>query len=70
MWLTLLAPEIAEATMEARQPPDMTMPVLMKPYAVEWVTGSPRDRSNPASLHADNCSRSRINSNSHLVIFA
>ena len=35
--LTLLAPEIVEAIVEGRQPADMTLPVLMKPFPVEWV---------------------------------
>lgn len=35
--LTLLAPEIVEAIVEGRQPADMTLPVLMKPFPLEWV---------------------------------
>jgi hypothetical protein len=35
--LTLLAPEIVEAIVEGRQPAEMTLPVLMKPFALEWV---------------------------------
>ena len=35
--LTLLAPEAVEAIVEGRQPAEMTLPVLMKPFAVEWV---------------------------------
>ncbi len=34
--LTLLAPEIVEAIMDGRQPEGMTLPSLMKPFAVEW----------------------------------
>jgi len=40
LWLTLLAPEIVEAIVEGRQPAEMTLPVLMKPFAVEWVRQS------------------------------
>ena len=40
--LTLLAPEIVEAIVEGRQPAEMTLPVLMKPFAVEWVRQRPR----------------------------
>ena len=35
--LTLLAPTIVEAIVEGRQPAEMTLPLLMKPFAVEWV---------------------------------
>ena len=34
--LTLLAPAIVEAIVEGRHPVEMTLPVLMKPFAVEW----------------------------------
>lgn len=34
--LALLAPEIVEAILDGRQPVEMTMPVLMKAFAVEW----------------------------------
>ncbi len=34
--LTPLAPEIVAAIVEGRQPVDMTLPVLMKPFAVVW----------------------------------
>ena len=34
--LTLLAPEIVEAIMDGRQPEDVTLPALMKGFAVEW----------------------------------
>ena len=33
--LTLLAPAIVEAIVEGKQPAEMTLPVLMKPFAVE-----------------------------------
>ena len=35
--LTLLASEIVEAIVEGRQPAEITWPVLMKPFPVEWV---------------------------------
>lgn len=34
--LTLLAPDIVEAILDGRQPESMTLPALMKPFAVEW----------------------------------
>jgi hypothetical protein len=34
--LTLLAPAVVEAIMEGRQPVEMTLPMLMKPFPVEW----------------------------------
>jgi hypothetical protein len=34
--LTLLAPDIVEAIVEGRQPEEMTLPVLMKPFPVVW----------------------------------
>jgi hypothetical protein len=34
--LTLLAPEIVEAIVEGRQPVEMMLPGLMKPFPVEW----------------------------------
>ena len=34
--LTLLAPEIVEAILNGRQAPEMTLPVLMGPFPVEW----------------------------------
>ena len=35
--LTLLAPDIVEAILGGRHPADVTLPVLMKPFAVEWT---------------------------------
>ena len=35
--LTLLAPDIVEAIVGGRQPADVTLAVLMKPFAVEWT---------------------------------
>jgi hypothetical protein len=34
--LTLLAPEIVEAILDGRQPADMTLAVLMRPFPVVW----------------------------------
>lgn len=34
--LTLLAPDIVEAILDGRQPAEMTLAVLMKPFAVGW----------------------------------
>jgi hypothetical protein len=34
--LTLLAPDIAEAILDGRQPEGMTLPGLMGPFPVEW----------------------------------
>jgi len=34
--LTPLAPDIVEATLDGRQAPEMTLPVLMGPFQVEW----------------------------------
>jgi hypothetical protein len=35
--LTLLAPEIVEAIVAGWQPVEMTLPVLMKPFPLEWA---------------------------------
>ena len=34
--LTLLAPEIVEAILDGRQPPEVTLPVLMGTFPMEW----------------------------------
>ena len=34
--LTLLAPDIIEMILDGRQPADLTMAALMKPFPVEW----------------------------------
>jgi len=34
--LTLLAPEIVEAILDGRQPAEITLALLMKPFPVEW----------------------------------
>jgi hypothetical protein len=34
--LTLLAPEIVEAILDGRQPAEVTLAVLMEPFAVGW----------------------------------
>jgi hypothetical protein len=33
---TLLAPEIVEAILDGRQPAEMTLAMLMKPFPVGW----------------------------------
>ena len=35
--MTLLAPEIVEAILDGRQPADMTLALLMQPFAVLWA---------------------------------
>jgi hypothetical protein len=34
--LTLLAPDIVEAILGGRQPAELTLAVLMRPFPVEW----------------------------------
>jgi len=34
--LTLLAPEMVEAILDGRQPAELTLTVLMRPFSVEW----------------------------------
>ncbi|MCB1379087.1 MAG: hypothetical protein KDK89_12070, partial [Alphaproteobacteria bacterium] len=34
--LTLLAPDIVKAILDGRQPPELQMNVLLKPFPVEW----------------------------------
>ena len=34
--LTLLAPDLVEAILDGRQPVEMTLAVLMRPFPVEW----------------------------------
>ena len=40
--MTLLAPEIVEATMAGRQPPGLTMARAMQPFPMEWRHQSSR----------------------------
>jgi hypothetical protein len=35
--LTLLAPDVVEAILGGRQPAEMTLAFLMRPFAVEWT---------------------------------
>jgi len=35
--LTLLAPNIVEGILDGRQPAEVTLAVLMRPFAVEWT---------------------------------
>ena len=37
MRLTLLAPDIVEAILDGRQPVEVSLAVLMRPFAVEWT---------------------------------
>jgi hypothetical protein len=34
--LTLLAPDIVDAILDGRQPPELGLPRLMKPFPAEW----------------------------------
>jgi hypothetical protein len=46
--LTLLAPDIVVVILDGRQAPEMTLPVLMKAFPVEWACPSfSRCFSNP-----------------------
>lgn len=36
--LTLLAPDIVEAIMDGRQPTNITLEVLMRPFPANWIT--------------------------------
>ncbi|MGA7450857.1 MAG: hypothetical protein WBW73_06130 [Rhodoplanes sp.] len=57
--LTLLAPDIVEAILDGRQQTDMTLTVLMRPFAVEWTEQRKTNSvgkmivSNPVNLN--NC---------------
>lgn len=35
--LTLLAPDIVEAILDGRQPPELGLPALMEPFPTEWA---------------------------------
>jgi hypothetical protein len=35
--LTLLAPDTVEAILDGRQPPDLTLGELLRPFSVEWL---------------------------------
>ena len=37
LWLTLLAPDVVEATLDGRQPADMTLPRLLVPFPLGWA---------------------------------
>ena len=43
--LMLLSPDIVEAILDGRQPAEMTLAALMRPFAVGWP------RQKPASRH-------------------
>ena len=40
--LTLLAPDVVEAILDGRQPPEITLALMMRPFAVKW-TGAAED---------------------------
>ncbi len=44
--LTLLAPEVVEAILDGRHPPELTMARLFRPFPVEWE-GQARARMSP-----------------------
>jgi hypothetical protein len=44
--LSLLAPEIVDAILDGRQPEDMTLAVLMRPFAVQQIGGAVRVASD------------------------
>ena len=52
--LTLLAPDLVEATLDGRQPSDMTLPRLLAPFPVGWAEQRAvhwaRARPGPAAL--------------------
>jgi hypothetical protein len=43
--LTMLAPDIVEAILNGRQPAEITLPALMKPFPIEWYA----QRKTPSS---------------------
>ncbi len=47
--LTLLQPDIVEAILDGRQPVNMTLPMLMGPFPVEWrLQGAALDSRQPS----------------------
>lgn len=49
--LTLLAPDIVKAILDGRQPPELQMNVLLKPFPVEW--GEQHAVIGPITLRAE-----------------
>jgi hypothetical protein len=60
--LTLLAPDIVEAIVDAQQPAEMTLPGLIKGLPVEWAWQQTLLRSKKLSVHAP---RSPLRPESH-----
>ena len=48
--LTLLAPDIVEAVLGGRQPAEVTLAVLMRPFPIEWTLAA-----SSASISQENC---------------
>jgi hypothetical protein len=46
--LTLLVPDLVKAVLDGRQPPDLSLPRLMKPFPVEWKLQLTHMAENPA----------------------
>jgi hypothetical protein len=55
--LTLLAPDIVEAILDGRQPVEMTLAVLMKPFSVCWAEQTLFVASARSAVIADGRSR-------------
>lgn len=47
--LTLLAPEIVEAILDGRQPPEMTLGTLMEPIPTDWQNQRAQSRAPAAA---------------------
>jgi hypothetical protein len=62
MRMTLLAPEIVEAIVDARQRPEVTLATLLEPFPVEWEgQHTQRDQRGPnENANFADSSRSRI----------
>jgi hypothetical protein len=56
--MTLLAPDIVEAVLNAKHSPGITLATLMSPFPIEWA----RHRSLWQQTSSDNCDRERFQS--------